>query len=779
MQLNEQQPPNPPSFLARRWRRARAFLERGIWRVDESSLPSLKSGLLRFSRVILLTVRGFLRDNCLMRAGSLTYVTIFSLVPLLAFSFALAKGFGADKHLESAIGRLLDETFGLGGGEAELVAPVDEVAQELPELGPGEVPPPDGIEEGSESAEGALVGTSEPGPPSISEPGSESESDPAAEEPAPAGEQLRQAMDQVFAFVRETNFARLGAFSLAFLLYCVIKLLGAVERSMNDIWGLKSTRAFTRRVTNYLAIVVMAPIVVVTATGVTALFQGDGLSDWLPGEVSLSPLVALLPFGVVSAGMTFLYIALPDTKVRFVSALFGGVVAGSCWQLAQIMHVQFQVGVARINAIYSGFAALPLFLLWVYVNWSVLLLGAQLAYAHQNEPLHTSMAQAGEVDQRFREGLALRLAGRIAAAFLSGQAAPSSGFLARDLGMSARVVGQVLQQLVAHGLVARTDEEGDRGYLPARQPDSIRVLDVLHAMRREPGSEVLPVRNSAHRQHPRPHGPGARGLAEQQGPDRARAYRHQRRRQPRRRRAGDGGGRGRPPALHALICRKASAAQLGDELDQLDPVVAHVHFVVDRPQDALLIDHEGDPLAPAAVLRQDPVLPGDAGVRIGEQNEVEPLLLVERGLVTNRVEADPHHANPGLREIPRCVPQRADLERSPGGERLRVEGHRRPGVGRAPHARDPAGVVVETEGGCRFADRGEGRFRGFGVLKSHEGRTSGQGQCCDSHGEVPAGKGCGVGSEANAGPWPIGSRPSESPSPRACAEPPGPRSLPG
>jgi membrane protein len=205
--------------------------------------------------------------------------------------------------------------------------------------------------------------------------------------------------------------------------------------------------------------------------------------------------VKILPLFAVWFGLTFVYLTLPNTSVRFSSALVGGITAGTIWQGVQVLHLAGQIELARYNTIYASFAAVPMLLLWIYLSWSVFVLGGELAFAHQNERVFTSMARTGKVDQDFRERIAPRLAGRIAAAFLTGKPAPTGGELASDLGVAPRTVAQVLEALVCAKLLSRTSEETDNGYLPARDPESITVLDLLHALRREEGASDPTVQN--------------------------------------------------------------------------------------------------------------------------------------------------------------------------------------------------------------------------------------------------------------------------------------------
>jgi DNA-binding IscR family transcriptional regulator len=134
-------------------------------------------------------------------------------------------------------------------------------------------------------------------------------------------------------------------------------------------------------------------------------------------------------------------------------------------------------------------------LLWVYLSWGIFLVGAELAFAVQNEPAFTSMARTGKVDATFRERIAPRLAGRIVHAFLRGQSAPTTAELAGELGVAPRTVAQVLESLCLANLLARTPVGIDDGFLPARDPATITVLDLLFALRREEGASVPPVRN--------------------------------------------------------------------------------------------------------------------------------------------------------------------------------------------------------------------------------------------------------------------------------------------
>ena len=211
--------------------------------------------------------------------------------------------------------------------------------------------------------------------------------------------------------------------------------------------------------------------------------------------LTFTPLATLIPIASLCLGMGLILLTLPNTRVRVLAALAGGLVAGVLWQAAQYLFVEFQVGLVRLDAIFSGFAAVPLLLSWIYASWVSLFVGAELSFAVQNERVVTSVARTGVIDQSFREQIAPRLAGRITAAFLAGRRPPDGAQLATELGVAPRAVAEVLEALVRHRLLAQTSDDVDEGYVPARDPDTITVLDLMHALRTEDGANPVPTLN--------------------------------------------------------------------------------------------------------------------------------------------------------------------------------------------------------------------------------------------------------------------------------------------
>jgi len=438
-----------PNGMHRAWTRAARFLTHDVWHIDLGGVPTFRALFFRTTRILFLAARGFFKDQCLFRASALTFVTVLSLVPLLALGFSIAKGFGAYKNLRAnTIEPFLDKTFG-----------------PVPWEGEGPAPPPGSANESGGTA-APLAAANAEGP-------------AASEPPGLAGSELRRAVGKVLDFVDKTDVTSLGLLGLGFLLVTVIQLLGNIEQSFNDIWKIRRSRNLIRKVSDYLAMVVVVPIFILVGSGITALLQ---LADVF---LRATALIA------VCLGFTFVNLFMPNTRVRIMSALLGGIVAGCLWQVIQVGHVRFQLGMARYNAIYSGFAAFPIFLIWLWFSWVVVLLGAELAYAHQNEAAYGRVIRDLPTSHRYRESLALRAIGRIVEAFLRSTPPWTTIKLSASLKVPEGTLERALDPLVEAGFLAEGGPGPDVTWLLARDPEAVTVKMVLDAERgpRVPSAE--------------------------------------------------------------------------------------------------------------------------------------------------------------------------------------------------------------------------------------------------------------------------------------------------
>lgn len=466
--------------------RINRFLGRDVWDVDLSRIPTFRAIGVRLARVIYLAFRGLTKNNCLDQASALTYITVLSLVPMLALGFSVAKGFGAYDHLvENTIQPFLDSTFGSldPAEEGELAAATD--GEETAAAAGGE----EGVGTGPDEGTGAGAGAGAEGETNEGA-GTEDGAEAGAGEEGDGGEgasELRMAVEKLLSFVSRTNFSNLGILGLAFLMFAAIKLLTSIERVFNRIWGVERSRSFVRKVTDYVALVVITPILLITSTAVTGAIQSNRFVEYLAEDLHMGPLITIgfkmIPLVALWLGFGFLYIGMPNTRVPVISGLIGGVVGGTLWQLVQIMHVEFQVGVANYNAIYAGFAAFPIFLVWVYMGWVTVLLGAQAAWAHQAEPEYRELMRDAPETVSDREILAVHATVAVATTFARGKGVHTANSLAARFAVPPRAISEALNPLVEQGLLARTNGERVAGFLPARQLDQVRLQDVLESVR--------------------------------------------------------------------------------------------------------------------------------------------------------------------------------------------------------------------------------------------------------------------------------------------------------
>ncbi len=304
-----------------------------------------------------------------------------------------------------------------------------------------------------------------------------------------------EIVTQVVGYIDKTNAKALGAVGLASLLVTAVSLIGNIEVALNRIWGVQHTRSIGRKFADYLSVMLTCPILVVAALGLTSSIQSVTLVQWileLPGMSYLVLFVAMLtPYVLMWIALTFIYDYLPNTRVRLGSALYGGVIAGTLWQLAQWGYVHFQIGAARYNAIYGAFAQLPIFLVWLYLGWNIVLFGAVIAFAHQN--IKTSGKDPNVADAQYsaREELGLKLLWLIGGRFEAGDPPYSAAALSRELVVSVRIVAEVLEHHCRAGfLVSSVGESQEPIYTLARPPEKIRLDDVLEAMRHYGGDPL-------------------------------------------------------------------------------------------------------------------------------------------------------------------------------------------------------------------------------------------------------------------------------------------------
>jgi membrane protein len=259
---------------------------------------------------------------------------------------------------------------------------------------------------------------------------------------------------------------------LVFMLYTVLMLVSNIEDAFNEIWQVKKPRSIFRTFTDYLAMFFLFPIIIVITSGISIFMATvvDSMPDFLLLGPTLRFLIDLLPYVLMASMFIALYIFMPNTHVKPISALFPGILAGFAMQGLQIFYIHSQIFLSSYNAIYGSFAALPLFMLWLQISWTICLFGAELCYTNQNLDFYDYDANTGEISYRYKILLNSLIMSRICRRFANGQRPLSAFELSRETTVPIRIVNDLLYEQIAAGLVIEitVDEKGETSrFMPA------------------------------------------------------------------------------------------------------------------------------------------------------------------------------------------------------------------------------------------------------------------------------------------------------------------------
>lgn len=371
-------------------------------------------------RYLFALVRDLASGQLTMRAMSLVYTTLLSIVPLLAFSFAILKGLGVFEQLEPYLAGLL----------------------------------------------------------------------------APLGEQGVQITEQILSLVNNVRGSVLGGLGLVFFLYTAISMVQKVEEAFNYVWYVAKPRNFAVRVSEYLVVLLVGPMLMVAAIGMITSIQSNTVVQYLLNNPQFGPVFVaagkFVPYMLISGVFTFLYVFIPNTRVRLTAALVGGVCGGIMWATISAVFATFILYSTRTLQIYAGFAVAITALLWLYLNWLVLLVGAQIAFYRQRPAFLRIGRREPRLSNAMRERLALNIM------FLAGRAFRSDGGpitfneLSTTLGIPSLAVTPVVSALEKSGLLMATDKEE---LVPAKEMSRIALRDILAVVRDvgETGAENLPA----------------------------------------------------------------------------------------------------------------------------------------------------------------------------------------------------------------------------------------------------------------------------------------------
>jgi membrane protein len=318
-------------------------------------------------------------------------------------------------------------------------------------------------------------------------------------------EVLAQAITFARNMLDNTKGGLIAGVGVIFLFWTVIKVLGNMERSFNEIWGIKRQRSFVRKFSDYLSFVIIGPILFIMAGSMTVAVTSQVKNILITHSYfaffarPILVLLRILPFGVLWGLFAFIYLFLPNGKVNVRSALLGGIVAGSIYQIVQWAYLTFQIGINRYNAIYGSFAALPLFLIWLQVSWLVLLYGAELSFAHQNVATYEFEPDCLKISSAFKRLVTLAVAHLCVRMFREGEPPPTAGDISDRLQTPIRLVNQAVYDLMVAGILSEVgrDEERGNAYQPALDIDKLTIQGVVNRLENSGIATVPLVKSDA------------------------------------------------------------------------------------------------------------------------------------------------------------------------------------------------------------------------------------------------------------------------------------------
>lgn len=393
-----------------------------IWQFTESETGRIKNTLLRTFKILILTYRGFKENNCYLKASALTFYTLFSVVPVVALAFAIAKGFGLDAKLTT-------ELYAKLNGQQAMLDKVIEFADKL---------------------------------------------------------------------LAKTQGGLIAGIGVILLLWTIIKLFSNIEGAFNDIWGVKKGRVFFRKVTDYLSMFFICPILLVVSASFTAFLSSDltNYSSYFPkGIIILIP--TLFSYLAIWALLTFVYRLMPNCKVKFTSAIIPAIIVGTLFNIIQFCYFDFQVFITKYNAIYGSFAALPLFLLWVQINWMIVLSGAQLSFYIDNIELHEFDYSLHKISLKQKKLLSLIIVKMIVANFKESEKPLNTKELSGKLKLPFNLTQEILDNLVSAKVISlvHKKDKSFAGYQPSRCITTISINYVLSKLENLNTKENLNLNN--------------------------------------------------------------------------------------------------------------------------------------------------------------------------------------------------------------------------------------------------------------------------------------------
>jgi membrane protein len=381
-----------------------------VWQVDLNGLPAWHRRAVLFLRGTQVLINDLASGLQSLNAMALVYKTLLSLVPLLAVSFSVLKGFGVHNQLEPLLLGLME----------------------------------------------------------------------------PMGEKGVEVTTSILQFVDNTNVGALGAVGLGVLLYTVVSMVQQIEMAFNATWRVRHSRSIVERFSHYISVILVGPVLMFSALGLSQTVQRhpwfQQAVDTDTGAFLYNTLSIYLPFLMIVAAFTFLYMFMPNTRVKASAALFGAVVAALLFKGASSVFTMFIVGSTKYTAIYATFATMVIMILWTYFMWFIVLMGSSVAYYYQHaEKLQFLQRNTGLSPQN-RDELAMQMMVLVIQQYYAGKPPLTVIRMSELLEMPDDIIEELARNLVRGGFLIETDGRKE-AFTPGRPPEESSVSSLLKYLR--------------------------------------------------------------------------------------------------------------------------------------------------------------------------------------------------------------------------------------------------------------------------------------------------------
>lgn len=427
--------------------KALRFLRQDLWETRPADLPWPHRHGVNLLRLGALVIAGFKRSQCALHAASLTFFSLMALIPVLALTLAMARAFGGAELAKEQLNRQLDNWM------VQMEQAAEAKVQET------------GLEEQDGPAHHEITKT--------------------------ISTQVREGAEKLFAQIDKLGFGTLGGIGAVMLLWTVISVLGKVESSFNEVWGIEKPRTLVRKFADYLAVIMILPFLITAVSTVPVASMATRFMDQTVGGTASDAFRSLLNSGLfktsvtlVTGTLTFAFLLgfMPNARVKTVPALVGGFVTVVLFSGWLKLCAMLQVGIAKYSALYGGFAVLPILLMWVYTSWQIILLGSEIAFALQNRDTYMLEKNSLLSSPRARLLMALELCAETARHAKQKAGGPfAAEEFARQQGISNRFTKNILEDLVRQNILAEVSAHPGE-FLLCRCGDTLTIADITKAM---------------------------------------------------------------------------------------------------------------------------------------------------------------------------------------------------------------------------------------------------------------------------------------------------------